>query len=130
MIDSLPQYAIFLGSSLGLLAFALGIYMLVTPFKEIELIRGGNSAAAISFSGTAIGMALVLHSTASSTFDIMEMIVWGAIGLVGQLVVLLVVTLLIPGLNDGIAKDKTGYGVLLGGLSVAMGILNAGAISN
>lgn len=130
MIDSLPQYAIFLGSSLGLLAIALGIYMLVTPFKEIELIRGGNSAAAISFSGTAIGMALVLHSTASSTFDIMEMIVWGAIGLVGQLVVLLVVTLLIPGLHDGITKDKTGYGVLLGGLSVAMGILNAGAISN
>ena len=130
MIDSLPQYALFLGSSLGLLAVALGIYMLVTPFREIELIRNGNSSAAISFSGTAIGMALVLHSTASSTFDIMEMIVWGAIGLVGQLVALFIVTMLIPGLHDGITKDKTGYGILLGGLSVAMGILNAGAISS
>jgi putative membrane protein len=130
MIDSLPQYALFLASSLGLLAVAMGIYMLITPFKEIELIRNGNSAAAISFSGTAIGMGLVLHSTASGTFDIMEMIIWGGIGLVGQLVALVVVMLLIPGLHDGITKDKTGYGILLGGLSVAMGVLNAGAISN
>ena len=114
MIDSLPQYAMFLGSSLGLLAVALGIYMLVTPFKEIELIRNGNSAAA----------------TASSTFEITEMIVWGGIGLVGQLVALFIVTMLIPGLHDGITKDKTGYGILLGGLSLAMGVLNAGAISS
>lgn len=129
MFESLPLYAMFLGACLVLMAVALGIYILITPFHEIRLIRQGNTAAAISISGTAIGMALVLNSTASSTFDIIEMLVWGGIGLAGQLIALFLVMLIIPGLREGINNDKIGYGVFLGGLSVAMGILNAGAMS-
>jgi putative membrane protein len=129
MFETLPEYALFLAASIALLACALGIYILITPFEEIALIRAGNSAAAISLSGTAIGMALVLHSTASGTFDIVEMILWGGVGLIGQLIALVIVSFMIPGLRAGITDNNSGYGILLGGVSVAMGILNAGAIS-
>ena len=54
---------------------------------------------------------------------------WGAVGLIGQLVVYFVVSLMIPGLKEGLEEDRTSYGILLGGLSIAMGILNAGALS-
>lgn len=129
MFETLPQYVLFLAASLALLAVALGVYILVTPFKEISLIREGNSTAAISLSGTAIGMALVLQSTAAGTFDVLELIAWGGVGLAGQLLALGIVMIVLPGLKDGINQNKTGYGILLGGLSVAMGILNAGAMS-
>jgi putative membrane protein len=129
MFESLSLYAQFLGACVLLMGVALAIYILITPFQEIRLIRQGNTAAAISLSGTAIGMALVLNSTASSTFDIVEMIVWGGIGLIGQLLALFLAMVILPGLRDGITNDKVGYGVFLGGLSVAMGILNAGAMS-
>ena len=130
MFASLPLYLVFLGTALGLFAIALGIYLQVTPFHEIRLIRQGNSAAAVSLGGTAIGMAVVLHSAASGTFNAVELAVWGGIGLIGQIVVLLIVMLIIPDLTKGINEDKVGYGILLGALSIAMGILNAGALSS
>ena len=130
MFASLPLYLVFLGTALGLFAIALGIYLQVTPFHEIRLIRQGNSAAAVSLGGTAIGMAIVLHSAASGTFNAVELAVWGGVGLIGQIVVFLIVMLILPDLKKGINDDKLGYGILLGALSIAMGILNAGALSS
>ena len=130
MFASLPLYLVFLGTALGLFAIALGIYLQVTPFHEIRLIRQGNSAAAASMGGTAIGMAIVLHSAASGTFNALELAVWGGIGLIGQIVVFLILMLILPDLKKGINEDKLGYGILLGALSIAMGILNAGALSS
>jgi len=130
MFATLPLYLAFLGTAVVLLAVALAIYLQVTPFHEIRLIRAGNSAAAVSLGGTAIGMAVVLFSAASGTFVVSELAVWGALGLVGQIAVFLVVNLLLPDLKQGLNDNKMGYGILLGALSIAMGILNAGAMSN
>jgi putative membrane protein len=102
---------------------------MITPYHEIRLIRQGNKAAAYSFGGTAIGMAIMLYSTASGTFSVLELAAWGGVGLVGQILVFVVVSLLIPGLKQGIEEDKTSQGILLGALSIAMGILNAGALT-
>ena len=129
MFAALPLYLVFLGTALGLFAIALGIYLQVTPFHEIRLIRQGNSAAAISLGGTAIGMAIVLYSAASGTFNAVELAVWGGLGLISQIVVFLIVMLILPDLKQGINDNKVGYGILLGSLSIAMGILNAGALS-
>ena len=39
------------------------VYVIVTPYNEIALIREGNTAAAISLSGAMLGFALPLAST-------------------------------------------------------------------
>jgi len=129
MLAALPLYLAFLAAAVALLAVALTIYVLLTPYHEITLIRQGNRAAAYSLGGTSIGMATVLFSTASSTFNILELLVWGGIGLAGQLLVFLAVSVMIPGLKKGLEEDKVAYGIILAALSIAMGILNAGAIS-
>jgi len=130
MLATLPLYLSFLGTNVALLAVALSAYVLITPYKEITLIRQGNAAAAYSLGGTSIGMAVVLFSTASGTFNVAELAAWGAIGLVGQLFMFLVVSRLLPGLSKGVEDDKISYGITLGMLSIAMGILNAGALSS
>ncbi len=129
MFADLPLYLAFLGTALALFVAALGVYIMITAHHEIRLIRAGNKAAAYAFGGTAIGMAIVLYGTASSTFVVMELAGWGAIGLIGQLLVYFVASLIIPGLKEGLEEDRTSYGILLGSLSIAMGILNAGALS-
>ena len=129
MYTDLPLYLAFLGTAVGLLVVAMAIYLMITPYHEIRLIRQGNQAAAYSFGGTAIGMAIVLHGTASGTFDVMELAAWGGVGLIGQIVVFLVVSVMIPGLRKGLEEDQVAYGVLLGALSISMGVLNAGALS-
>lgn len=130
MLESLPLYLMFLGTAVGLMAAAMAAYILITPHREIALIRDGNIAAAVSFGGTAIGMAIVLFSTASGTFNVVELLIWGGIGLVGQLLVYALVAVMIPGLSKGLTEGRTSYGVLLGTMSIAMGILNAGALSS
>src|SRR6187551_2411061 len=108
MLTTLPLYLGFLGTTLGLLIAALAAYVMLTPYKEISLIRKGNGAAAYSLGGTAVGMAIVLYSTASGTFDLVELAVWGAIGLLGQLAAFLVVSLVIlPKFRQGIEEDNT-----------------------
>lgn len=129
MFATLPLYLVFLGTTVGLFGVALGIYLQVTPYHEIRLIRQGNSAAAVSLGGTAIGMAIVLYSTASGTFNALELAAWGALGLVSQILVFLVVTLILPDLKQGMNDNKLSYGIFLGALSIAIGILNAGALS-
>ena len=129
MYAALPLYLAFLGTAVGLLAVGLAIYLMITPYHEIRLIRQGNKAAAYSFGGTAIGMAIMLYSTASGTFNVLELAAWGAVGLVGQILVFLLVSVLVPGLKQGIEEDRTSQGILLGALSIAMGVLNAGALS-
>ena len=129
MFADLPLYLAFLGTALALFVAALGVYIMITAHNENRLIRAGNKAAAYAFGGTAIGMAIVLYGTASSTFVVMELAGWGAIGLIGQLLVYFVASLIIPGLKEGLEEDRTSYGILLGSLSIAMGILNAGALS-
>jgi putative membrane protein len=130
MFAALPLYLAFVGTAVALLAVALTIYVMITTHHEIRLIRAGNAACAYSFGGTAIGMALVLYGTASSTFDVVELAAWGGLGLVGQLLVYFVAQVMIPGLREGLEADKPAYGILLGALSIAMGIINAGALSS
>jgi putative membrane protein len=129
MLQTLPLYFTFLGTSVGLLAVAVSIYMLITPYREIALIRQGNTAAAISLGGTVIGMAIALFSIASGTYAVLELLVWGAVALVCQLLVFVIVCLKLPGFRQGIEEDRLGYGITLATFSIAMGILNAGALS-
>lgn len=129
MLANLPLYLSFLGTAVVLFGGALTLYVIITPHQEIRLIRAGNTAAAYSFGGTAIGMAIVLFTTAASTFDVTELAVWGGIGLIGQLAIYFAVSLMIPGLKKGLEEDRVAYGILLGALSIAMGLVNAGALS-
>lgn len=129
MFETLPLYFTFVGVCVLLMAAGLTIYTLITPYHEYSLIRQGNSAAAISLGGTAIGMAIALSAVAAGTYEVLELALWGGVALVCQLAVFLLVCIKLPGFRQGIEADRTGYGITLAAFSIAMGILNAGALS-
>ena len=68
-----------------MLLIGVVIYLFITPMKEIALIRQKNTAAAISFSGALLGLALPLASSLSASGSIYEIIVWGFVAIVIQL---------------------------------------------
>jgi putative membrane protein len=53
-----PTTVAHLGVTLGLLVAGAVIYALLTPWKEITLIREGNAAAAVAFAGVLVGAKL------------------------------------------------------------------------
>ncbi len=129
-LATLPSYLLFAAVMFGFLLLFIAAYTAVTPYRELALVRQGNTTAAISLGGAMIGFALPLMSVASHTTSLLDLAVWGLIALLSQIAVYLVVSrLLLPGFRAGIEADRTAYGVLLGSLSVAVGLLNYGSLT-
>lgn len=129
-LSTLPSYLQFYGIAIFLLVVGVVIYELLTPIREFKLIAEGNAAAAIGFGGAVIGFGIVINSVASSTHDWVELAVWAAIGLVGQLLAFFVAWMLsgrkmIAGINEG----KTSFGIFLAATSIVFGLINGGALS-
>ena len=63
--------------SLAILLGAVMVHSLLTPHKEIGLIREGNSAAAVSFAGVILGLALPLARSLQASTSVIETVIWG-----------------------------------------------------
>jgi putative membrane protein len=129
MFEHIGNYAAFLGTSLALLIVATTVYVMITPLHEVRLIRDGNKAAALSLSGAVIGLALTLFGVASSTFVVMELLAWGAVGVALQVAAYVIISFVLPDYRRKIENDQVSYGIAGAAFSIAVGILNAGAIA-
>jgi putative membrane protein len=123
------DFLIYLGIAAVLLAVFVAIYVRITPYREIALIRDGNMAAAFSLSGTIIGMVLPLSSAVQNSVNLIDLGVWCTIALAVQLIVFIVARIALPNIVHDIPAGKQASGVFLGAISVAAGMLNAAAMS-
>ena len=123
------EFLVYLGIAAGLLAVFVAIYVRITPYREIALIRDGNAAAAFSLSGTIIGMVLPLASALSGSINVIDMVVWGTIALFVQLLVFIVARIALPNVIRDISEGKQAAGIFLGAISIAAGMLNAAAMT-
>lgn len=128
VISSLPAFAGFFATAVALLAGFLLLYVFVTPYNELILIRNGNEAAAISLGGVIIGFALPIAVSVAVSHNLYAMLGWGVVAGVVQLMAYVAARLALPQINHNIPQGKVASGVFLASLSVGVGILNAGCI--
>ena len=121
----LAQFAV----TLGLLAVGAAIYGAITPFHELGLIRRGNVAAGVVFAGTLVALAVPLAATLATSLVTLDVVVWGAVALVIQLVAFAAATALIRGLRDMIEAGNVAAAWALVGIQFAVALLNAGAMA-
>jgi putative membrane protein len=128
-LQYVDDFLIYLVLSLFLLTVFAWIYDKVTPYDELVLIREGNVAASIAYSGAIIGLALPLGSAVAHSVNPVDMVIWGAFALAVQVLVYFLVRRLLPQLNDQIPKDHAAPAVLLAAMSLAAGIINAACLT-
>ena len=128
-IAGLPNFLLYFALALVLLAVFVAIYVRVTQYREFVLIRDGNVAAAISLSGALIGFVLPLASAIAHSVNPVDMVAWGAIALIVQLVVYAAVSRLVPHFREAIEAGRAAPAVLLAALAVSVGILNAACLT-
>lgn len=132
IMDSLAGLGNFLGyftaAVLLLVLFSL-VYGRVTPYSEFSLIKAGKVAPAVSFVGALLGFVAPLASAITHSVALLDMIVWALVALVVQIAVFLALRLLFADLCREIAADHLSAAILLGGVSFAVGILNAACMS-
>ncbi len=123
------DFALYLAVAVALLATFVAIYIRVTPYREIALIREGNMAASFSLSGSLLGFIVPLAAAIQHSVNLLDMALWGAIAMLVQLAAFVVVKLLIPSLALDIPANKGSTGFFLGSLSLGVGLLNAACMS-
>ncbi|WP_295006368.1 DUF350 domain-containing protein [uncultured Dechloromonas sp.] len=128
VINSLPAFAGYFATALALLALFVALYLFVTPYNEMALIREGNTAAAVSLGGAMIGYALPIAVSVATSHNIASMVGWGVVACVVQLLAYIAARLLLPQIVHNIPLGKTASGIFLASLSLGTGILNAGCI--
>ena len=119
-----------LGVALLLLLSFIFIYVKITPYPELDLIRSGNVAAACSLSGATIGFSIPLAQATAQSGNIMDMLLWSVIALVVQMIVYVIVRLIIPNIARDIQDNRIAAGLFLGAVALATGILSAASMSD
>jgi len=129
VISGLPAFASFFATGIVLLGVFFALYVLITPYNELQLIRAGNEAAAVSLGGAVIGFALPLAVSVAVSHNLYAMIGWGVVAGIVQLLVFAVARIALPRINESIPQGRMASGIFLALLSIAVGILNAGCIA-
>ena len=123
------DFLMYLAISGVLLAIFVAIYVRITPYREIQLIRENNMAAAFSLSGTILGMVIPLANAVEYSVNPVDMAIWGFIALAIQLLVFVIARIALPNIAVDIPAGKTAPGFFLGVVSVAAGVLNAACMT-
>lgn len=128
-LQGLDEFVVYFTMCIGFVLVFLTIYVHITPYREIALIRQGNAAAAASLSGTLIGFVLPLAAAVEHSVNPFDLAIWATIALVVQLLVYLATRVVLPDIGRDIPAGKVASGVFLGALSAGAGILNAASMS-
>ncbi|NBB13895.1 DUF350 domain-containing protein [Caulobacter sp. SLTY] len=117
------------GITLVMLIAGAALYALLTPHKEITLIREGNSAAALSFAGVLIGLTIPLSTALSTSSSLLEIVIWGAGGIFVQLLVFRLTDFVLHGLPQRIQDGEISAALLLVGAKVSTALILSAAIT-
>ena len=115
--------------SLVLLAVGAVLYAFLTPYREIDEIRDGNAAAAVSFGGVLVGLALPLAASLSASTSIQEAAVWGVSIMAVQLLAFRITDFMFRGLPERVEEGDVAAAVLLVAAKLAVAILLAAAVA-
>ena len=124
-----PITLLHVGVALAILVAGASLYALVTPHREIQLIREGNAAAALSFGGVLVGIALPLAFALAASTSVLEILIWGATTIVVQLALFWVIDLVLRGLPQRIKQGEVAAAALLVGAKLAVAAILAAAVS-
>ena len=132
IFDSFAGFDDFLGYlavALFLLYAFVWLYIRVTPWAEMALIRAGNMAASFSLSGAILGFVIPLGAAIRGSVNLADMAIWGVIALLVQVAVFVAVRIVLPTIPEDIEKGNAAQGFFLGCISLAVGILNGSCMS-
>ena len=123
------NFLVYLAVSFAYLAVFVAIYIRITPYAEMRLIREGNMAASFSLSGAVLGFIIPLASAVQHSVSLVDMAIWGFIAMAVQILAFIVVKICIPSITRDIPYNKGAQGFFLGSLSLGVGLLNAACMS-
>lgn len=123
-----PRFLMSTGMAGLLLLIASTVYVLLTPWKELALVKDGNASAGVALGGAIGGLAIPIASTLASSVSLPELVLWGAIALLMQLITYRIVDLILRGIPRRISNDEMGAAVVLAAAKLGTGLIFAAGL--
>ncbi len=139
--SSFVNFLTYLVVSIPLLLIGIKIFMMQTPYNEMKMIQDAacceqsakdeaGIAIAHNLGGKIVGQALVMASAVFHAVSIGDLIIWGVIGIIFQVLVYYAFEKLTPfKVSEELMKGNIAVGVFSARLSFATGLILAALIS-
>jgi putative membrane protein len=130
ILAGLPILLVHLALTTVLLIGGVALYVSFAPYRELELIREGNVAAAIVLAGQTLALAIPLAAMMAHSVSAPDILLWGVVTIILQFIAIVAVRLTIHHLTALIRRGDIASALVLACGQVAAGILNAAALSS
>jgi len=127
--SGLPVLLLHFTATVLLFLGGVAAYVAVTPLRERELLASGNRAAGIVLGGTVVALAIPLAATLVTSLSLIDILIWGVVALVLQIVTFGIAVLLVRDLRTMIENGNVAAATTLAALQLAIALLNAGAMA-
>lgn len=121
----LPHLLLQFCVAVALLAAGVAIYMVATPFREREMIEEGITAAGVVMAGAILAMAIPIAATLATSSLVLDLVVWGVVSVLLQLLTVVGVSLVFRHLRAMIQHNNIAAAYTLAGTQLAVALLNA-----
>lgn len=128
-IDLVYGYLMHLLTGFALVGLFILIYLRLTPFAEIALIRKGCVAPALSFGGTLLGFSLTVASGILHLPDYPSFLAWVSVAMIIQLCAFKILEKALPEMKQAIESNNIAMGGLIGAISLSIGLINGACLS-
>jgi putative membrane protein len=128
-LSGFDEFLIYAGLAVVFVYAYMIIYLWITPYNELKLIKEGNVAAALSLSGSVLGFSFPLAAAIKNSVHPWDMMLWGLIAAGVQLLVFVAVRYTLLNIVRRIPDGQVATGVVIATISVSAGILNAACMT-
>ena len=96
--------------------------------KEMELLRNGNASAGLGLAGVIIGLTIPIASALATSLSLFDLLIWGVVALLIQLLSFRVVDLFLKDLPKRIENDEAGAAILLIAVKISSAMIVGAAL--
>ena len=128
-LSGFEDFLIYAGLSVAFIYLYMIVYLWLTPYNELKLIKDGNVAAALSLSGSVLGFTFPLAAAIVHSVHPWDMMLWAVIAAAVQLLVYVAVRYTLLNVVRRIPEGQVATGIVLGAISLSAGILNAACMT-
>ena len=109
----------------AMLVAGVWIYIRITPYDDLALVRAGNTASGISLFGIIVGLALPLAFCLATTSTLTEVFAWGSFTVALQLIAFKICDWFLNDLPQRIERGEVSAALVLLAVKLATAFVNS-----
>lgn len=127
-VQGFPHFLIHGAVTLAMLIAGCTVHVLMTPMKEMDLIRAGNTAAGVALAGVILGLAIPMTASLASALSLPDLVIWGLVAILLQMLAFRAADLILRDLPKRIERDELGAALVLAAVKLATAMVMAAAL--